>query len=70
MTNTFEGEIFVNANFTDNITLTDYVAELVPQFDESQIQAVVAQYTDIGLDTVLEQAIGVMGECKFQKFCN
>ena len=66
MTNTFEGEVFVNANFTDNITLADYVTQLVPQFNESQIQATVARYTNIGLDTVLDQAIGVMGECKLQ----
>jgi hypothetical protein len=48
----------------DNITLADYVAQLVPQFNESQIKATVAQYTGIGLETVFNQSAGIMGECE------
>ena len=62
--NSFEGTDFVNENFTDNSTLEDYVAQLVPHFSEEQINATVAQYTNIGLETVFEQAGAVMGECK------
>ena len=65
MTNAFEGTIFVNETIVDNMTLADYVAQLVPQFSEAQIEATVAQYTDIGLNSVYEQAISVMGECEF-----
>ena len=64
MTNTFEGTIFVNATFSAEMTVTDYITQLFPVFDESQINAAVAQYTDIGLDTVNDQAIAIMGECK------
>lgn len=37
----------------------------MPQFDETQIQQTANIYTGIGLDTVLDQAIAIMGECKF-----
>lgn len=63
MTNTFEGTIFVNPNFTAEMTVEDYVTQLFPLFDQEQINATVAQYTGIGLNTVNDQAIGIMGEC-------
>ena len=65
MTNAFEGTVFVNETIVDNMTLADYVAQLFPQFNDAQIEATVAQYTDIGLNSVYEQAISVMGECEF-----
>ena len=65
MTNAFEGTIFVNETIVDNMTLADYVAQLFPQFNDAQIAATVAQYTDIGLISVYEQAGAVMGECEF-----
>ena len=64
MTNQFEGTIFVNSTFSAEMTLSDYVAQLVPQFSQEQIQETVAQYTNVsGLETVNDQAIAVMGEC-------
>ena len=63
MTNTFEGRIFVNANFLTQMDITTYVTQLFPLFDEKQIQDTVDQYTGIGLDTVNDQAIAIMGEC-------
>ena len=63
--NAFEGTLFINETVVANMTLSDYVAQLVPQFDKVQIDATVAQYNDIGLDTVSDQAAAVLGECKF-----
>lgn len=65
MTNTFEGRIFVNANFSTQMDITTYVTQLFPLFDEKQIQDTVDQYTGIGLDTVNDQAIAIMGESIF-----
>ena len=64
MTNTFEGSIFVSSTIEANQTVTDYVTQLMPQFNEKQIQEAVKTYTGIGLDTVFDQAVGIMGECK------
>ena len=66
MTNQFEGESFVNATFSAEMTLTDYVTQLVPQFSPAQIEQAVQIYSTIpGLDDVNDQAVAVMGECKF-----
>ncbi|KAI5117712.1 hypothetical protein M0805_003201 [Coniferiporia weirii] len=65
VTNTFEGRVFVDANITSNTSLSDYTSQLFPAFGESQIEATVRQYTDIGLDTVFGQAVAVMGESIF-----
>ena len=65
MTNTFEGTIFVSSTIEANQTVTDYVTQLMPQFNEAQIKKAVETYTGIGLDTVFDQAVGIMGECEF-----
>ncbi|KAI5115695.1 hypothetical protein M0805_004464, partial [Coniferiporia weirii] len=62
VTNAFEGRIFVDANITSNMSLSNYTSQLFPAFGESQIEATVLQYTGIGLDTVFDQATAVMGE--------
>ena len=64
MTNTFEGRIFVNSAFSSQMELKNYVTQLFPQFNDKQLQDTVAQYTGIGLDTVNDQAVGIMGECQ------
>ena len=67
MTNSFEGNIFVNASAFDNTsyTLTDYVSSLFSQMDESQIQQTVDIYSNVSdLPDVLSQAEAVMGESK------
>ncbi|KAH8113825.1 cephalosporin esterase [Phellopilus nigrolimitatus] len=65
VTNTFEGTIFVNSTFSEEMSITDYVTQLFPLFNETQINETVSQYTGIGLDTVNDQAIGIMGESIF-----
>ncbi|KAI5117710.1 hypothetical protein M0805_003199 [Coniferiporia weirii] len=65
VTNTFEGRIFVDSDTTSNISLSDYTSQLFPNFGDSQIEATVRQYTAIGLDTVVDQAIAIMGESIF-----
>lgn len=36
----------------------------MPQFNERQIQQTVNEYTGIGLNTVYDQAVAIMGECE------
>lgn len=68
MTNTLEGGIFVNSNFSAELTVTEYVTQLFPQFNQAQIKEAVRHYTNIsGLETVNDQAIEIMGECVFNK---
>lgn len=64
MVNTFEGSIFVNPNISAEQTIEEYIANIFPLLNETQINATVAQYTGIGLDTINDQAIGIVGECK------
>lgn len=64
MTNANEGVTFVNSNVTANLTISQYVATLMPQFTPAQVQATIAQYTGIGLDTVFDQAAAIIGECE------
>ena len=42
-----------------------FIKQLFPTFNESQIQETAQQYTSIGLDSVDEQAVAIMGECKY-----
>ncbi|EJC97338.1 uncharacterized protein FOMMEDRAFT_100018, partial [Fomitiporia mediterranea MF3/22] len=65
VTNAFEGTVFVNANFSAQMTATDYVTQLFPLFNQAQIEETVQQYTNIGLNTVNDQAIAIMGESIF-----
>ena len=63
MTNTFEGRIFVNSTFETEMTLTQFVTQLFPIFTQAEIEQTVQVYTHVsGLDTVLDQAIAIMGE--------
>ena len=62
MINSFEGKIFVNPNTT--ATLQSYIANVFPKFGDDQINAAVAQYTDIGFNDTLDEAIAVQGECE------
>lgn len=64
MTNSDEGFIFVNSTFTGEMTVEQYVAGLMPQFNDAEVQLVADMYKNIGLDTVFEQADKIMGECK------
>ncbi len=64
MTNSDEGSIFINSNFTSEMTVEQYVAGLMPTFNEAQVQKVANMYKGIGLDTVFAQADAIMGECE------
>ncbi|KAL5513133.1 hypothetical protein ACEPAH_3531 [Sanghuangporus vaninii] len=66
VTNSFEGRIFVNSNFTANMTLEEYVGQLFPAFGEEQIKATLEHYSDVeGLDNLFNQSIAIMGESIF-----
>jgi len=65
MTNSDEGSIFINSNFTSEMTVEQYVAGLMPTFNEAQVQKVANMYKGIGLDTVFAQADAIMGESIF-----
>lgn len=36
----------------------------MPQFSEKEIQQTVKTYTGVGLNTVFDQAVAIMGECE------
>lgn len=64
VTNSFEGTIFVNANFSAQMTVTDYVTQLFPEFNETQINDTASLYNNIStLHTTNDKASGIMGEC-------
>ncbi|KAI0347662.1 cephalosporin esterase [Trametopsis cervina] len=66
ITNTFEGTIFVNSMFSAQMTTADYVTQLFPNFNSTEISAAAAQYTNVSdLPTVNDQAIAIMGESIF-----
>ncbi|VDC03515.1 unnamed protein product [Peniophora sp. CBMAI 1063] len=67
MTNSHEGDVFVDANTLTrtNATLADYVANLFPRMNDSSIQQAVTLYsnlTDVTATTVPQQAAFVMGD--------
>ena len=65
VTNANEGNIFVNENFTMEMTLTQYVTDLMPQFNQAEIDLITNLYENTG-ETVFGQASLVMGECAFR----
>ncbi|KLO13411.1 alpha/beta-hydrolase [Schizopora paradoxa] len=64
VTNTNEGVSFVNANVTTELTLKQYVADLMPQFSEAQVNLMTSLYEKTG-GTITDQAAMVMGESIF-----
>ncbi|EIM89556.1 alpha/beta-hydrolase [Stereum hirsutum FP-91666 SS1] len=65
VTNSYEGNIFVNASAFDNTsyTLTDYVSSFFSLMNEAQIRQTVEIYSNVSdLPDVLSQAEAVMGE--------
>ena len=63
VTNTFEGNIFVNQNTSATVQVADYVSQLFPNFGPQEISAAVAQYA--GLGTNIFQVEAIMGECEY-----
>lgn len=64
VTNTDEGFIFVSGNLTSQMTVEQYVADLMPTFNKSQVQRVADLYKGVGFETVFDQASAIMGECE------
>lgn len=64
VTNSDEGFIFINSNFTSEMTVEQYVADLMPTFNNAQVQRVANMYKGAGFGSVFEQADAIMGECE------
>lgn len=64
VTNAFEGAIFVNPDIVSAIQIPSYLANLFPEFRDTEVAAGVAQYQNQG--TPVDQAIAILGECKSQ----
>ena len=58
ITNSNEGYIFVNQN--SSLSVANYVAQLFPLFGQKEIDAVAAQYAELG--TPAEQMTAIMEE--------
>ncbi|KAI0688126.1 cephalosporin esterase [Cytidiella melzeri] len=66
VTNTFEGTLFVDANFSAEMTVAEYVTQLFPDFNENEVNDAVAQYSNVSsLDTTIDKTIAIMGESIF-----
>ncbi|KAJ7599342.1 Alpha/Beta hydrolase protein [Mycena floridula] len=63
VTNTFEGNRFVNASTADTVQIAEYLSQLFPLFTSSDIKAAAAQYKALG--SPFEQAAAIMGEAIF-----
>ena len=63
VTNTFEGNIFVNQNTSATVQVADYVSQLFPNFGPQEISAAVAQYAGLGAN--IFQVDAIMGECEY-----
>ncbi|PFH46775.1 hypothetical protein AMATHDRAFT_50801 [Amanita thiersii Skay4041] len=60
VTNTNEGDSFVNHNIVDAMSTADYIAQLFPHFGQAEIDRAVRQYA--GLGTNIERAAAIFGE--------
>jgi len=63
VTNTFEGNIFVDQNTLATVEVADYVSQLFPNFGRQEIDAAAAQYA--GLGSNIFQVNAIMGESIF-----
>lgn len=64
VTNAFEGTVFVSPQYAANKTLSDYVAEIFPTFNETQIDETASVYNNIStLSTAGDRMGAVLGEC-------
>ena len=62
VTNSFEGNIFVDQNTSAAVQVADYVSQLFPNFGRQEIEAAAAQYA--GLGTNIFQMVAIVGECE------
>ena len=62
MTNSLEGDLFVDTDILQDIGVTKYVTQLFPHLEEGEIEEIVQQYTGIGLNTDKDQVVAIIGE--------
>jgi hypothetical protein len=62
ITNTFEGDMFVDQKTSATVQVADYVSQLFPNFNLQEINAAAAQYA--GLGTNIFQVNAIMSECE------
>ena len=54
----------MNTTLAAHMTVSDYVADLFPTFDDAQIEQVTSHYTKIStLATNVDKMAAIMGEC-------
>lgn len=64
VTNAFEGTVFVSPEYAANKTLSAYVAEIFPAFNEAQINATASLYNNVSsLSTAGDRMGAALGEC-------
>ncbi len=64
MNNAFEGVTFVNATFSAEMTVPEYIAQLFPNFNSTQLSDAAAQYENVStLPTTNDKAVAIVGEC-------
>ena len=62
MTNSLEGDLFVDTGILQDIGVTKYVTQLFPHLEEGEIEEIVQQYAGIGLNTDKDQVVAIIGE--------
>ncbi|KXN84875.1 Lipase 3 [Leucoagaricus sp. SymC.cos] len=63
VTNTFEGALFVNMNTSSTVQTPSYLANLFPEFRDTEVAEGTAQYAKQGAP--IDQAVAIMGESIF-----
>ncbi|KAF5359758.1 hypothetical protein D9756_003025 [Leucocoprinus leucothites] len=63
VTNTFEGALFVNMNTSSTVQTPSYLANLFPEFRDSQVEEGTTRYANQGAP--IDQAVAIMGESIF-----
>jgi len=64
VTNSFEGNIFVNQSLDGTLKVSDYVSQLFPALSTQGVAAVTEQYAGLGVPNI-SQASMIMGECEY-----
>ncbi|KAF4570967.1 hypothetical protein EYR36_001765 [Pleurotus pulmonarius] len=64
ISNTYEGDIFVDQTTADTVTAAQFVHDLYPRLNEAQVSEVARLYA--GLGSPIRQADSIMGDTLFQ----
>ena len=68
VTNTFEGNSFVDKCTSATVQVADYVSQLFPSFGAQEINAAATQYACLGSNIV--QVDAIIGECELSSSQN